>query len=53
MRVCIDRRKINLSTVFAGQNIGVRQVGDKISLVTFMHYDLGLRRRDTSPRTGA
>ena len=40
-RVCMDRRKINLSTVFAGQNVGVRQVSDKIWLVTFMHYDLG------------
>jgi hypothetical protein len=26
--------------VFAGQNVGVTQVGDRIWLVTFMHYDL-------------
>ena len=25
----------------AGQNVGVTQVGDRIWLVTFMHYDLG------------
>ena len=40
-RVCFDRLKINLSTVFAGQNVGVKQVDDKIWLVTFMNYDLG------------
>jgi putative transposase len=27
--------------VFAGQNVGVAQVGERIWLVTFMHYDLG------------
>jgi len=31
----------NLSHVFAGQNVGVTQVGDHVRLVTFMHYDLG------------
>jgi putative transposase len=40
-RVCVGRRKINLSTVFAGQNVGVKQVSDRIWLVSFMHYDLG------------
>ena len=30
-----------MSTVFAGQNVGIKQVGDKIWLVTFMHYDSG------------
>jgi hypothetical protein len=35
------RRKINLSVVFAGQNVGVRQVSDRIWLVSFMDYDLG------------
>ena len=30
-----------LSQVFAGQNVGVTQVGDRIWLVTFMDYDLG------------
>ncbi len=34
-------RKVNLSHVFAGQNVGVTQVGDRIWLVTFMQYDLG------------
>ena len=27
--------------VFAGQNVGVKQVSDQIWLVTFMQYDLG------------
>jgi hypothetical protein len=33
--------KINLSHVFAGQGVGVIQVGERIWLVTFMQYDLG------------
>lgn len=40
-RICIGRRKINLSTVFAGQLVGIREVEDKIWLVSFMKYDLG------------
>jgi putative transposase len=27
--------------VFAGQNVGVKQTGDHVSLVTFTDYDLG------------
>jgi putative transposase len=40
-RICFGRLKINFSTVFAGQNVGVRQVSDRIWLVSFMDYDLG------------
>jgi putative transposase len=41
-RICLSRRrKINLSTVFAGQNVGIRQLSENIWLVSFMHYDLG------------
>jgi putative transposase len=40
-RVCFGRQKINLSTVFAGQNVGVKQVSDRTWLVSFMDYDLG------------
>ena len=40
-RICFKGRKINLSHVFAGQNVGVTQVGERIWLVTFMHHDLG------------
>jgi putative transposase len=37
-RICFHGRKINLSHVFAGQNVGVTEVGDHLWLVTFMHY---------------
>lgn len=47
-RICFDRLKINLSTVFAGQNVGVKQVDDKIWLVTFMQYDLGYFDHETT-----
>ena len=40
-RICFKVHKVNLSQVFAGQNVGVTQVGDRIWLVTFMQYDLG------------
>jgi putative transposase len=30
-----------LSQVLAGQQVGIRQVDDRIWLVSFMHYDLG------------
>ena len=40
-RICFGPRKINLSTVFAGQNVGVKVVSERIWLVTFMDYDLG------------
>jgi putative transposase len=40
-RICFKGRKVNLSHVFAGQNVGVTQVGEHIWLVTFMQYDLG------------
>jgi putative transposase len=40
-RICFKGRKVNLSHVFAGQNVGVTQVGDRLWLVTFMEYGLG------------
>ena len=40
-RICMDSRKINVSNVFAGQNVGVKQVADKIWLVSFMRFDIG------------
>jgi putative transposase len=40
-RICFKGRKVNFSHVFAGQTVGVTQVGDRIWLVTFMQYDLG------------
>ena len=35
------RKKINLSLVFAGQAVGIKQVEDHIWLTSFMDYDLG------------
>jgi putative transposase len=40
-RICFGRQKINLTTVFAGKNVGVKEVSERIWLVTFMDYDLG------------
>lgn len=40
-RICMHRKKINISTVFAGQRLGIREVDEGIWLVSFMHYDLG------------
>jgi transposase InsO family protein/transposase-like protein len=40
-RICMHRKKINISTVLAGQRVGIKEVDDGIWLVTFMHYDLG------------
>ena len=41
-RICLGaRRKINLSTVLAGQNVGIKQVDEHVWLLTFMQYDLG------------
>ncbi|MCZ7885486.1 IS481 family transposase, partial [Agrobacterium salinitolerans] len=40
-RACLFRKKINISTVLAGQKLGLKEVEDGIWLVSFMHYDLG------------
>jgi transposase InsO family protein len=40
-RLCLHRKKINISTVLAGQRLGIKEVDDGIWLVSFMHYDLG------------
>jgi transposase InsO family protein len=40
-RICLHRKKINISTVLAGQNLGIKEVDDGIWLVSFMHYNLG------------
>lgn len=40
-RLCMYRKRINISTVLAGQKVGVKEVDDGIWLVSFMDYDLG------------
>ncbi len=46
-RICMGPLKINLSQAFAGQKIGVKQVEEKIWLVSFMRYDLGFFDHET------
>ena len=46
-RICFKGRKVNLSGVFAGQNVGIKEVSDNIWLVSFMHYDLGYFDHET------
>jgi transposase InsO family protein len=51
-RICMHRKKINISTVLAGQRLGIKEVDEGIWLVSFMHYDLGyidLEQRTLQP----
>jgi len=40
-RICMHRKRINVSTVLAGQRLGIKEVDDGIWIVSFMSYDLG------------
>jgi transposase InsO family protein len=40
-RICMHRKRINVSTVLAGQRLGIKEVDDGIWIVSFMRYDLG------------
>jgi len=40
-RLCLKGKKISVSVVLAGQKLGIKEVNDKIWLVSFMDYDLG------------
>jgi hypothetical protein len=40
-RIGLGQKKINFSTVFAGQAVGFKEVHHDIWLVSFMDYDLG------------
>ena len=40
-RICIGRTKINFSTVFAGQKVGIKEEADGVWSVAFMDYDIG------------
>src|ERR1700681_4038592 len=40
-RICMHRKKINISTVLAGHTLGIKEVDEGIWLLSFMHYDLG------------
>lgn len=40
-RICLHKKKINLSTVFSGQTLGIKEVEENTWLVSFMDHDLG------------
>ena len=51
-RICLHRKKINISTVLAGQKLGIKEVDEGIWLVSFSQYDLGyfdLEQRTLQP----
>jgi transposase InsO family protein len=51
-RICMHRKRVNLSHVLAGQRLGIKEVDEGIWLVSFMHYDLGyidLEQRTLQP----
>ena len=37
----MHRKRIDISTVLAGQKLGIKEVDDGAWLVTFVQYDLG------------
>jgi transposase InsO family protein len=40
-RICMHRKRVNISTVLAGQRVGIKEVDEGIWIVSFMQYDLG------------
>ncbi|HEV2979783.1 MAG TPA: integrase core domain-containing protein, partial [Casimicrobiaceae bacterium] len=40
-RICMYRKRINISHVLAGQRVGIKEVDEGIWIVSFMQYDLG------------
>jgi Integrase core domain len=53
-RLCLHRKRINISTVLAGQRLGIKEVDDGIWLASFMTYDLGyfdLEQKTLQPST--
>jgi hypothetical protein len=37
----MHRKRLNISTMLAGQRLGIKEVDDGIWIVSFMSYDLG------------
>src|SRR5207249_10293881 len=53
-RICMHRKRVNISTVLAGQRVGIKEVDDGIWIVSFMQYDLGfidLEQKTCNPQT--
>lgn len=40
-RICLHNKKINVSQVFSGQTLGIKEVEENTWLVSFMDHDLG------------
>ena len=40
-RICMHRKRINVSLVLAGQRVGIEELDEAIWIVSFVHYDLG------------
>jgi hypothetical protein len=40
-RLCLHRKRIDVSTALAGQKLGIKEVDAGIWLASFMHYDPG------------
>jgi hypothetical protein len=40
-RICMHRKRVNISTVLAGQRPGIKEVDEVFWIVSFMSYDLG------------
>jgi hypothetical protein len=54
-RICMHRKRVNISTVLAGQRVGIKEVDEGIWRVSFMHYDLGyidLEQNELDPENG-
>ena len=47
-RICEKGLKVSLSTAFAGQEVGIKEVEDGIWVVSFLDYDLGYYDRNNS-----
>jgi hypothetical protein len=40
-RICMHRKRVNISIVLAGQRLGINELDDGIWIVSFMRYHLG------------
>jgi len=40
--ICVRRKRVNVSQIFAGQRVGIKEVDEGVWIVSVMHYDLGL-----------
>ena len=51
-RICMRRKRVDISTVLAGQKLGIKEIDEGICLVSFLDGDLGyidLERKTLQP----